>query len=860
MVKFGTIIDEVVKCNSVAAWKRLLHFPARCLRVPVRDRGGVSLASRIKSQIQDEADPVPIKVKHKTRSRHGQSDEDILQSLGRRVASKLEEGDIKGAVRLTCSEDRLAPFNSATFEALQNKHPVPHCDTVIPPPPSPCPLQIDLMSVAHAIRSFPNGSAGGPDLLRPQHLKDMLQVAGEDSRFLQSLASFCTLVMEGGVPDEVRPFFFGASLVALEKTSGGVRPIAVGCSLRRLIAKIAGQMVVEDMAALLSPKQLGYGVRGGAEAAVHAARRYLQDLPSGHVLLKLDFRNAFNSVRRDKMLEAVRDLAPEIYPLVHSAYSSPSSLLWCDKTINSAEGVQQGDPLGPLLFCLTLHRHCEQLRSPLCVMYLDDVSIGGPVEDVLHDLEIIQAVEELGLFLNNSKSEIICRDDAVRGAIIMALPGAMVVEPERACLLGSPLGDVASISASLDEKVHALSIMGARLSHLSAHDSLTLLRHSFAIPKLRYLLRTAPCFLSNSLEQYDSTLRSIVSSVTNTPLAQDENAWRQASLPVRLGGLGVRCAVQVAPSAYLASTAATADLVSILLPSTYKSIPVPSSGLAFAKWSEGHSCDPPTGADVVKEKSWDCIRAEATASTLLNGAKDDVERARLLAAMDKDSGAWLQALPISSVGLRMDDSTLRIAVGLRLGTTICVPHICQHCGAEVSARGTHGLSCKSSEGRYFRHAAINDIIHRTLTTAAIPSRLEPPGLSRSDGKRPDGMSLVPWSLGRPLVWDATCPDTFAASYRGLATSGAGSVAASAEEKKDGKYLHLAPTYLFHPVAIETSGAIGPRSRTFLRELGRRVHRQSGEANSTSYLLQRLSVAVQRGNAVAIMGCASACTG
>ena len=51
-----------------------------------------------------------------------------------------------------------------------------------------------------------------------------------------------------------------------------------------------------------------------------------------------------------------------------------------------------------------------------------------------------------------------------------------------------------------------------------------------------------------------------------------------------------------------------------------------------------------------------------------------------------------------------------------------------------------------------------------------------------DGKRPDGMSLVPWSSCRPLVWDAACPDTFATSYRGLATSGAGSVAASAEEK------------------------------------------------------------------------------
>ena len=347
----------------------------------------------------------------------------MLESLGRRVASKLEDGDFTGAVRLACSDDSLAPFNSVTFAA---KHPEPHCDTVIPPPPGPYPLQVEPMSV----RSFPNGSAGGPDRLRPQHLKDMLQAAGEGSRFLQSLASFCTLVMEGRVPDEVRPFFFGASLVALEKSSGGVRPIAVGCSLRRLVAKIAGQMVVEDMAALLSPKQLGYGDRGGAEAAVHAARRYLQNLPSGHALLKLDFRNAFNSVRRDKMLEAVRVLAPEIYPLVHSAYASSSSLLWGDKTINSAEGVQQGDPLGPLLFCLTLHRHCEQLQSPLCVMYLDDVSVGGPVEDVLHDLEVIQAAEELGLFLNSSKSEIVCHADTVRGTLITALPGAVVVDPE----------------------------------------------------------------------------------------------------------------------------------------------------------------------------------------------------------------------------------------------------------------------------------------------------------------------------------------------------------------------------------------------------------------------------------------------
>ena len=64
------------------------------------------------------------------------------------------------------------------------------------------------------------------------------------------------------MPEEIRPVFFGAILVALEKKSGGVRPITVGCTLRRLVAKVACFSVVDEMAELLSPRQLGYGVRG----------------------------------------------------------------------------------------------------------------------------------------------------------------------------------------------------------------------------------------------------------------------------------------------------------------------------------------------------------------------------------------------------------------------------------------------------------------------------------------------------------------------------------------------------------------------------------------------------------------------
>ena len=103
----------------------------------------------------------------------------------------------------------------------------------------------------------------------------------------------------------------------------------------------------------------------------------------------------------------------------------------------------------------------------------------------------------------------------------------------------------------------------------------------------------------------------------------------------------------------------------------------------------------------------------------------------------KESGSRLNAPPISSVGLRMDDDVIRVAVGLRLGVALCEPHQCRHCQADVDCRSTHGLSCHFSMGHFARHAAINDIIKRSLDAVKIPNHLEPTGLYRSDGKHPD---------------------------------------------------------------------------------------------------------------------------
>ncbi len=233
-------------------------------------------------------------------------------------------------------------------------------------------------------------------------------------------------------------------------------PIAVGCTLRRLVAKIAGRKVSDEMAELLAPRQLGFGVRNGAEAAVHAARQFLHNKDPSHAVVKLDFTNAFNSVRRDFVLSAVQSLCPTIYSFVHLAYSSRSNLLWGDKIVKSVKGVQQGVPLGPLLFCLALHQHSLQLRSDFLAIYLDDATLDGSCEDIIHDVQVMKDAEDIGLSLNGAKCEIVCDDMTSCGTLLVALPGVQLIKESQAQLLGSPLGDEECISVALAEKMEEL--------------------------------------------------------------------------------------------------------------------------------------------------------------------------------------------------------------------------------------------------------------------------------------------------------------------------------------------------------------------------------------------------------------------
>jgi len=82
---------------------------------------------------------------------------------------------------------------------------------------------------------------------------------------------------------------------------------------------------------------------------------------------------------------------------------------------------------------------------------------------------------------------------------------------------------------------------------------------------------------------------------------------------------------------------------------------------------------------------------------------------------------------------------------------------------------------------------------------------EPAGLSRDDGKRPDGVTLLPWAKGKPLAWDVTVPDTYADSHLADTTTTAGAAADKAASNKVAKYRQIANSHIFVPVAINSAG-------------------------------------------------------
>jgi len=299
-----------------------------------------------------------------------------------------EDGQYGKAVK-TLHSNGIAPVNAETLKALVDKHPVsalPNSD-IFPPLDidSSEILSVSAKNIIFQLQTFSKGTACGRSGWRVAHFLELCQF----QHFMDGFLPLVNSLLAGTVPPSIAHLLVSGNLVPLKKKDGNVRPIVVGEVLRRLVSKLCASKAYEVSAEYLQPLQVGVGVSGGVETLLHAFNRIIRSdlvVPEKTTLALIDFSNAFNEVNRHSMLKMVRDKLPSLFPWVYFCYSIAAPLFVESEIIHATTGVQQGDPLGPLLFALVLQPHLLHIKESFNVTlgaYLDDVTVCGSQESIL---------------------------------------------------------------------------------------------------------------------------------------------------------------------------------------------------------------------------------------------------------------------------------------------------------------------------------------------------------------------------------------------------------------------------------------------------------------------------------------------
>ncbi|XP_022020172.1 uncharacterized protein LOC110920260 [Helianthus annuus] len=283
--------------------------------------------------------------------------------------------------------------------------------------------------------------------------------------------------------------------------------------------------VGKEVVKYLGDYQFGVGVPNGAEAVLHSANRFLNSFHSDSSLamLTVNFSNAFNLVDRSVLLREVHCHCPSIFPWVQFLYAQPARLYMGNDRIGVFTGVQQGDPLGPLLFALALHplvlRVQENCKLPFHALYLDDGTVIGDAVQVAKALDIIGSEgPAMGLRLNIRKTEVFwptCNGVKVRTRLFPNEIG----RPERGVkLLGGAVSRDASFISRLAAKraTRAVDIMGHLLLLRDPQSELLLLRSCMGVAKLLFGLRTCqPPFVDDAVSRFDKGLREAIEDIVD---------------------------------------------------------------------------------------------------------------------------------------------------------------------------------------------------------------------------------------------------------------------------------------------------------------------------------------------------------
>jgi Reverse transcriptase (RNA-dependent DNA polymerase) len=245
------------------------------------------------------------------------------------------------------------------------------------------------------------------------------------------LTSLYNKVLTNSTTELVRTVLTGSRVVIIPKKGNSAvsvgRPLGIGEILYRVLGKIVSTIVGKKLADVMSPLQMAVGVK---DSCIIMARVLQQLYDDGFAIIALDLENAFNTVRRRRIYDACRELAPELLGILRFSYADKSELRdshgefvrWCET------GVRQGDPLSMLFFCLAIHKPLqemeacrqaatrraiaessvdERIRGGLTFAYADDAFVATEVQ-IVADLfpQLVAIVERHGFQVNVIKCSI----------------------------------------------------------------------------------------------------------------------------------------------------------------------------------------------------------------------------------------------------------------------------------------------------------------------------------------------------------------------------------------------------------------------------------------------------------------------
>ena len=692
----------------------------------------------------------------------------------------------------------------AVAAELRRKHPQARPTTdgefVFPPAPELEPLpthrNFTPAEVMEAVQSFPKAVAAGGSAFSATHLLELLRVPST-RRFglLDTLTKTVNILASGQAPSSMSQWVGSAPVTPLCKRDGGVRPIAVGETLRRLVGKLWMKRISAKAQAYLGDSQVGVAVKGGAEAVVHAVQRAATDLGNGRndvAVLQLDLANAFNLVSRRAFLRVVRTEFPELFPWVQYTYGANAPWLWYgDIRWRSATGVQQGDPLGPLLFALALRALMDDLDPKikqwdkesggdgvvLRVFYCDDGVFIAKHKILQRILEYFESplAKSYGFHLRANKCQV-WWPSAPSAEDKYGYPSAVV---QKYCtgtrVLQAPIGDLASIEAMVMDQVKDAELLLEAIADLpDAHVAFYLLRACFGSCRLAYTLRCVPPEASlRAAQRYDAALEDTLRRLIGGVLSSD--VFRELQLPVKSPepsfGVGLLSAVSCASAAYISSRMSTGKLVHRLLARIVSCHPLDDVHFEGAYRDYANRCIPgdvPSFCEVGSSRfeSQKQMVARVHKAVFRSVDKGD-QRTQLFRAQLAVPGAkdWLKCAPAPGLRTHIPDRDFRTwfkywcRVPLFNPGDSCPRSGCNHV---LDPYGDHLLGCvrgvaKGNAPLIWRHDALTRLLHSDLVVAK-----RRPILERRDavtGKsRPDiqclgttgGVDFIELSITNPL--------------------------------------------------------------------------------------------------------------